>query len=118
MSYTIRYNRTTNHIEGLEVLTAGSETQWSQNACGALTRGGLAVGKTVETVEQALKAARVSRKLCKNCEKAAEAALAASTLEVEEIPEALSEREEVLRGAESAYRAGMAAFNREMNVKG
>jgi hypothetical protein len=81
MSYTIRYNRTTNHIEGLEVLTAGSETAWSQNACGSLTRGGLAVGKTYETVGQALKGARVSRKLCKNCEKAAGAALTATVPE-------------------------------------
>lgn len=77
-AYTIRYNRTTNHIEGLEVRTAGSDTAWSMSACGALTRGYLAVGKSFDTPEAALAAAGLSRKLCKNCKSAAEAAIEAS----------------------------------------
>lgn len=80
--YRIRYNRTTNHIEGLEVRTAGSETVWSLSACGSLTRGGLAVGKAYDTVADALKAAKATRKVCKHCLKAAELQLSAPVPEV------------------------------------
>jgi len=79
--YTIHYNRTSNHISGLLIRTAGdgSQTDPAFNACPVLTRGtSLARGKSFTEVAEALKAARSSsaatgRKLCKKCEQAAEA---------------------------------------------
>jgi len=86
-AYTIRYNRTTNHISGLDAATLSNE--FTMNACGSLTRSNLATGKKLETVREALEAARTAggRKLCKNCEKAAEAMIAAEeAAQVEEAP--------------------------------
>jgi len=76
-TYTIRYNRATNHISGLNIRTKGSEMNYAQNACGSITRGGLADGKTFDNVVEALEAARKAggRKLCKKCEAAAQAML-------------------------------------------
>lgn len=74
MSARILYNRTTNHIDGLDIRSAGSEFDYAENACGALTRGRtrMARGKEFDTATEALAAARVSpRKLCKTCESAA-----------------------------------------------
>lgn len=80
MSYTVKYNRATNHIAGIEAKdqSAGDEKggvvqAYAQNSCGVLTRGNLATGKSYETIQEALAAARAlsGRKLCKNCEKAA-----------------------------------------------
>lgn len=88
-TYTIRYNRTTNHISGLDAATIDNGTTW--NACGALTRGSaagrLADGKKVETVEEALKSARLAggRKICKSCEKAALAMIEAAKVEEVEV---------------------------------
>jgi hypothetical protein len=88
--FTIKYNRTTNHIAGIEVRTvARGETQaqasargevayYAQNACGTITRTRLATGRSFENLADALDAARKGgRRLCKTCEQAAEAALAA-----------------------------------------
>lgn len=72
--FTINYNRTTNHIDGLNIRTASTagSQNFSQNACGTLTRGRLATGRKFATVAEALEAARKGgRKLCGTCEKAA-----------------------------------------------
>jgi hypothetical protein len=88
--FSIKYNRTTNHIAGLTVCTPmkdeteaeisakGEVAYYAQNACGSLTRYRFADGPSFETVTEALECARKStRKLCKTCEKAAEAMIAA-----------------------------------------
>jgi hypothetical protein len=83
MSFTIKYNRTTNHIAGMEARTTGGGTEsgavvsnWAQNVCGAMTRSRLATGASFETLAEAVAAARITggRKLCKTCAKAADAA--------------------------------------------
>lgn len=94
-TYTLRYNRTTNHIGGIEAATMNNE--FTMNACGSLTRSSLAQGKTVSDLAEALEIARTAggRKLCKNCEKAALAAIAAlevaEVAETEEAPETATE---------------------------
>lgn len=74
--YSIRYNRTTNHIAGFEI---ASTDAYTQNTCGALTRSSpVRSGKTFTTAAEALDAARKlgGRKICKNCERAALAQIA------------------------------------------
>lgn len=82
--FTVKYNRTTNHIDGIESATMGGGNEvggvvgyYAQSACSALTRGRFATGKQTEDLAEALKSARIAggRKVCKKCEKAAEAAL-------------------------------------------
>ena len=98
MDYSIKYNRTTNHIAGIECATqgagndnGGAVSYFAESACGSLTRGRLADGKAFEDLAEALAAARIAggRKLCKNCEKAALRAIeilaAAEVVEVVEI---------------------------------
>jgi hypothetical protein len=84
--FTIRYNRTTNHIAGMEARTTGGGNEsggmvsnWAQNVCGAMTRSRLATGPSFETLGEALAAARKlsGRKVCKTCAKAAETNLTA-----------------------------------------
>lgn len=88
MSYTVKYNRATNHIAGIDAkcTSEGNEDggvvqAYAENACGVLTRGNLAASKTHETIQEALEAARTlsGRKLCKNCEKAALALIEAQS---------------------------------------
>jgi hypothetical protein len=83
MSFTIKYNRTTNHIAGMEVRTTGGGnevdgaiTYYAQSTCGSPTRSRLATGASFETLAEAVAAARITggRKLCKTCAKAADAA--------------------------------------------
>lgn len=90
--YSIRYNRTTNHIAGIaaKCTSTGEEkggvvAEYAENACGVLTRGRLAQGKSYESLDEALEAARITggRKVCKSCEKAALAALEAAAAEPE-----------------------------------
>lgn len=85
--FSIRYNRATNHIAGIECKTqstgeekGGVVAYYAENACGVLTRGRLAQGASYEDLEEALKAARITggRKVCKTCEKAALAAIEAA----------------------------------------
>jgi hypothetical protein len=89
MAYTIRYNRTTNHIDGISARTTGGGndmgshvSDYSLSACGALTRGRFGAGKSFESLADALEAARLAggRKLCKTCEKAALAQIAAEAV--------------------------------------
>jgi hypothetical protein len=88
--FSIKYNRTTNHIAGIAERTVsnqsaenanryGAVAYYAENACGSLTRYRFADGASFESLAEALEAARKAggRKLCKTCEKAAEAALAA-----------------------------------------
>lgn len=91
MSYTIRSNGKTNHIEGLQEVTTGARTDanvtgvvsyYAQSPCASLTRSGsrMAVGQSFETAKEALSAAEASaaatgRKVCKNCAKAAKWAI-------------------------------------------
>jgi hypothetical protein len=89
--YSIRYNRTTNHIDGIGPRTTGGGNDmgdhisaYAENACGALTRGRFAQGRSGESLSEILDSARKGgRKLCKTCEKAALAALT----ETEKAPE-------------------------------
>ena len=84
MAFTLKYNRTTNHIAGLEVRTQttgeakdGVVGYFAENTCGSLTRSRLATGTSNTDLAELLRVARIpgSRKLCKTCEKAATAAL-------------------------------------------
>jgi hypothetical protein len=78
-TYTIRYNRTTNHIAGIEVRSEGSQLDYARTACPALSRSAtrMATGPVVTDLAEALKIARSrgGRKICRSCEAAAEAAL-------------------------------------------
>jgi tetratricopeptide (TPR) repeat protein len=128
--FTLKYNRTTTHIAGLEIRTTGGGVErdgyvsdYSQNACGSLTRYRFADGQSFESLREALEAARKStRKLCKTCEKAAEAMLAEAETTGEivtennpeqtiEQVEANIERAKSLAEAENAE--GLAALNKE-----
>ncbi|MFE3591959.1 hypothetical protein ACFXOY_31150 [Streptomyces niveus] len=90
MSYTVKYNRSTNHIDGLTVRTTGGGkdmgdhvSYYAENACGSLTRYRFAQGKSYDSLAEALEDARKGgRKLCKTCEKAATAQLAAEAEEI------------------------------------
>jgi hypothetical protein len=78
--FTIKYNRNTNHIDGLDIRSAGTEMDYAKSSCPTLSRNGyaLATGRKLDTVEEALKAVRSSqratgRKACRHCVAAAEA---------------------------------------------
>ncbi|MFD9904800.1 hypothetical protein [Streptomyces sp. NPDC059063] len=84
MEFTIKYNRTTNHIGGLSTRTngtgeerGGAVTYYAQSACPSLTRSAnFVAGQSFESLADALAEARKgARKLCKTCEKAALAQL-------------------------------------------
>lgn len=95
-TYTLRYNRTSIHIDGLSIRTksdgkdvGGHVSYYAENACGALSRSGskMAVSTTSDDVAAILKAARskaiaIGNKLCKTCEAAAEAMIAELTEEI------------------------------------
>ncbi|QKY78638.1 hypothetical protein SEA_DRYAD_100 [Streptomyces phage Dryad] len=109
MSYSIRYNRTTNHIAGIaaKCTSSGEErggvvVEYAENACGSLTRYALAEGKSFEDLREALDAARITggRKVCKRCEKAALAAIEAIAAATPVAPE--PEQAPVIEVAESA----------------
>jgi tetratricopeptide (TPR) repeat protein len=128
--YTIKYNRTTNHIAGLEIRSTGGGVErdgyvsdYSQNACGSLTRYRFADGQSFESLRDALEAARKStRKLCKTCESAALAMLAEAEttgeIVTENAPEQIIEQVEAnIERAKSLAEAenadGLAALNKE-----
>lgn len=75
MLYTLKFNRNTVHIDGAAIRTQGGEFDYSQNACGAITRGRFQAGKQAENATEIYAAAQanakaMNRKLCKNCEAA------------------------------------------------
>jgi hypothetical protein len=77
-SYTIKYNRTTNHIAGITERSKGSELDYARSACPSLSRSvRFALGKSTDDLAEALKSARTAggRKICGHCESAAEAEL-------------------------------------------
>lgn len=91
MSFTIRYNRTSVHIQGCEAATqttgddngSGVVAYYAESACGSLTRNGyrMAVGESYETAAEARDAAQAKAKslglkFCKNCETAVKWAVA------------------------------------------
>lgn len=99
-TYTVRYTRTSNHIDGVNIRTTGGGNDvgghisyYAQSACPSLTRMGtrMGVGKSFEDPKEALDSARTAynNKLCAACEKAALAELAALA-EVEPKPVAPS----------------------------
>lgn len=100
MSYTIRYNRQTNHIDGIACKSTGGGTEnggvvasYALSTCGSLTRGNLAVGKTYATIQEAYEAAsKHTRRICKNCAKAALALIEAERVEAEEAAKVESEQ--------------------------
>ncbi len=74
----IKYNSSTVHIDGLNIRSKGSEFDYAQNACSALTRSYnfCTVKGKYATAGEALKAAKpmaraLSKRLCKSCEAAA-----------------------------------------------
>lgn len=100
MELTIRYNRSSVHIQGIpEATTApvadtssktGVVSYYAQSACGGLTRSGhrMAVSDTYDNAADALKGAEMKAKslglkLCKNCEKAAKWAIASAPVDTE-----------------------------------
>jgi hypothetical protein len=110
MSYTIKYNRSTNHIAGIECKdqSTGEEKggvvrDYAQNACNSLTRYALATGKSYEDISIALAAARIAgrRRLCKNCEKAATA-----LVEAEVAAEELAQAEAAKPVADAEHQVG------------
>ncbi|MGH8882153.1 MAG: hypothetical protein ACRD0P_33200, partial [Stackebrandtia sp.] len=86
MTYTIRYNRATNHIEGITERTTARESRdhgvvgyYAVTACPALSRTGiqLAYGQTIDSLADAVRDAEFGeRRLCTACRKAADAELA------------------------------------------
>ncbi|MEV7402856.1 hypothetical protein AB0N93_20995 [Streptomyces sp. NPDC091267] len=97
MRYTVKYNRTTNHIDGIDgrtvaahdgKATGGEVPYYAENACGSLTRYSFANGFSSDSLADVLEAARKDgRKLCKTCEKAALAALEAMAAQAEKVEE-------------------------------
>jgi len=100
MELTIRYNRTSVHIQGIPEVTTGPMTDtssktgvvsyYAQSACGGLTRSGhrMAVSDTYDNAMDALKGAALKAKslglkFCKNCEKAAQLSAEAEAHEEE-----------------------------------
>ncbi|MFE1763094.1 hypothetical protein ACFW81_02560 [Streptomyces angustmyceticus] len=88
--FTIKYNKTTSHIDGLAIRATGGGkdmgdhvSDYSQNACGSLTRYRFAAGPSFETVAEVLDYAETSsRNLCKTCLKAAAAMLECQAAEL------------------------------------
>jgi hypothetical protein len=102
MNFTIKYNRTTNHIAGIHPQDAKTgEFNYAENACGSITRYALAAGKRYDNIFDALNNGFTGgRKLCKTCEKAAFALIAAmDAAEAAEAAEAAVEVEPVVEPA-------------------
>lgn len=77
--YQLRVNRSSVHISGIAERTKGSEFNYAQSACGALTRSyrfeeKQASDDIAEALHLAEQFAKVhGRKMCKNCQAAAQA---------------------------------------------
>ena len=87
--YAIRYNRNTNHIEGIPERTrvSGDGMDYAESACPVLTRSyNLGYGLTSNVLSTVLDSARTygGRRLCQHCAKAAEALLTARAVEAEQ----------------------------------
>jgi hypothetical protein len=109
--YTVKYNRTTNHIAGIAERTKGSDFNYAVSACPVLSRSyNLANGKAYGSLAEALENARKGgRKLCKKCEAAAVAALEA--LEGEAAPEVQEDAPEVVEAPQGPKETGPVPAN-------
>lgn len=88
MTYTIKSNRTSYHIDGIPTRTkgtgqdngSGAVPYYAESVCGSLTRGakyGFQIGEQGEDLAEILKSAELSAaihnmKMCSNCAKAAQ----------------------------------------------
>lgn len=92
MTYTIRYNRSTNHLQGIAERTqssggesGGVVSYYAESACGGLTRGiqnqSLMVGAEFRDISEAIRVLETdrNRKPCKNCLAAAKCTLKVET---------------------------------------
>jgi hypothetical protein len=80
MTYTIRYNAKTDHIEGIAERTKGSDLNYALSACPSLTRNGarMGYGESSEDLKELLNSSFGKlRKGCRNCLVAAETLLVA-----------------------------------------
>jgi hypothetical protein len=91
MTYTIKSNRTSYHIDGIATRTkstgqdtgSGAVPYYAESVCGSLTRGakyGFQIGQQGEDLAEILKSAELSAavhnmKMCSNCAKAAQEVL-------------------------------------------
>jgi hypothetical protein len=80
MTFTVKYNRTSVHIDGIPEQVDGSEFNYAKSACPALSRSGykMAVSKSYGDVADALEGARgvavsVGNRMCAVCERKAQA---------------------------------------------
>jgi hypothetical protein len=72
--YTIRYNKNTNHIQGLSEKLTSSQFNYATSACPALSRSGtfMSVGFSTNDINEAVRAANSgTRNACKTCLKKA-----------------------------------------------
>lgn len=89
MTYTIKYNRSSYHIDGIATRTkgngedtgSGAVPYFAESVCGALTRGRFVEDSPSDDLAATLKLATMradnnNMKMCKNCEKAANEVLA------------------------------------------
>lgn len=92
MTYTVRYSRATNHLDGLHTRSKGSGDEnggvvgyYPESTCAQISKGGLAVGKSFESLSAAVAWMKIpgGRNACKRCLAAAEAELEALTVEAE-----------------------------------
>lgn len=88
MSYTLKYNRSSYHIAGIDTRTHGlgrdtgngAVSYYAESSCPSLTRGRFCDGPSFTDLAEAIAAAKVhanayGMKFCKHCENAAEAAI-------------------------------------------
>jgi hypothetical protein len=94
MNLTIKYNRSSVHIDGLAMRTIGGEFDYARSHCPAISRSVnfCTAQAQATTVAGALDEARTLAKglglnLCKKCVSAAEAMIEAAPTEVTEEPE-------------------------------
>jgi hypothetical protein len=89
MTYTVKSNRSSYHIDGIQTRTNGSGQDtgtgavpyFAESVCGALTRGRFTDDFVTEDLaaalaRQQLLATNYNRKACLNCSKAAESVIA------------------------------------------
>jgi len=102
--YVIRYNRTTNHIQGIPERTpvSGDGMTYAQSACPVLTRSyNLAAGLTTNNLDMMMSSVRTygGRRLCAHCERAAEALLSQRAAEAEQQAAEVAEAVEAVEPA-------------------
>lgn len=121
-AYTIRYNRTTDHIEGISERSKGSQMNYALSACPALSRSGarFAVGKSSDDLAEIMKSFGKTRKACKKCLEAAQAVLdalkAEGNADANEKFERILDLEQEVKGARASVAcqtAGVPLYRRQ-----